>query len=116
MVSLLMFAPLSLAAQKINIEIVNLTWIGGAGHIPSFHAQAVLADGSHAMLICRADEKGCDTLSREKIQDSGCDREHMVVTCSATDLGYFPARREGKDVVWIYVPSGKRKYRIVGSW
>jgi len=33
--------------------------------------------------------------------------------CSA--LGYFPARRDGNDVL-IYAPKGQRKYRIVGSW
>ena len=103
------------AAQRIKIEIVKLTWVEEAGHIASFHAQAILPDGSHAMLICRAHEKGCAGFQSFALENGGCDREHMVVTCSATDLGSFPGRRSGNNIV-IYVPHGTHKYRIVGCW
>jgi hypothetical protein len=115
---LLLFMTLAVsawAAQRIKIEIVKLTWVEESGHIASFHAQAILPDGSHSMLICRADEKGCAGFQSFALENSGCDREHMVVTCSATDLGFFPVRRAGNYIV-LYVPHGTRKYRIVGSW
>jgi hypothetical protein len=108
------------AAQNIQIEIVNLTWTVGVGHIASsFHAKAILPDGAHAILICQGGERGCagfQSFAPQKSLDTGgCDREHMVETCTAAGLGYFPARREG-DVLVIYVPNGKRRCRIVGSW
>ena len=103
------------AAQRIKIEIVKLTWIEGSGHIASFHAQAILPDGSNAMLICQSDEKGCAGFQSFSPENVGCDREHMVVTCSETDLGSFLVRRAGNNIL-IYVPNGTRKYRIVGSW
>jgi hypothetical protein len=117
MLLFLLFA-LPALAHNIKIEIVNLTWIVGVDHVASFRAKAILPDGAHAMLTCQAGEKECagfQSFSSEKPPDSGCDRSHMVVTCSATDLGYFSARRDGDDVL-IYVPKGKRKYRITGSW
>ena len=104
--------PLSApAAQKIKIEIVNLTWTVRVGHVASFHAKAILPDGAHVILICQG-ERGCALFQSFT---GGCDREHMVTTCTADDLSYFPALRDG-DVALIYVPKGKRNYRIVGSW
>ena len=103
------------AAQKIKIEIVNLIWTIGSGHIASFHAKAILPDGAHAILTCQADESECARLHSAAPKNSGCDREHMVVTCTATDLDYFSAQREGNDVL-IYVPKGKVTYHIAGSW
>lgn len=117
--SFLMVVPPA-ATQNIRIEIINLSWTVGVGHIPSsFNAKAILPDGAHAILICEGDEKACagfQSFVPDNTHDSvGCDRERMVVTCTATALGFFPARREGNDVM-IYVPKGKRKCRIVGSW
>jgi hypothetical protein len=115
---LLLFMTLAVPAwadQRIKIQIVKMTWIEGPGHIASFHAQAILPDGSHAMLICQSDEKGCAGLQSVAPENIGCDREHMVVTCSATDLGSFLVRRAGNNVL-IYSPNGTGKYRIVGSW
>jgi hypothetical protein len=115
MLSCLTFALPAPAAQRISIEIVNLTWTVWAGHNGSFHAKAILPDGAHVMLVCQSEEKSC-VFSPKKLRDtSGCNREHMVVTCSATDLGYFSARREGDDVA-IFGSHGKHKYKIVGSW
>jgi hypothetical protein len=115
MLSCLTFALPAPAAQQIKIEIVNLTWTVGAGHNGSFHAKAILPDGAHVMLVCQSEEKLC-AFSPKKFRDtSGCDREQMVVTCNASDLGYFSARREGEDVS-IFGPHGKHKYQIVGSW
>jgi len=115
---LLLAFPMS--GQNIKIEVVNLTWTVGVGHIPSsFQAKAKLPDGSHATLLCQGGQKECagfQSFASENLPNSaGCDREHMVVTCTAANLGYFPAQREGDNVL-IFVPNGKRKCRIVGSW
>ena len=115
MLSCLTFALPAPAAQQIKIEIVNRTWAVGAGHNGPFHAKAILPDGAHVMLVCQSDEKSCGFFPEKLSDTSGCDREHMVVTCSVTDLGYFSARREGDDVS-IFGSHGKHKYRIVGSW
>jgi hypothetical protein len=103
------------AAKNIKIEIVNLTWTIRVGHIASFQAKAILPDGDHAILICHSDQSECARLQSAAPKNSGCDREHMAVTCTATDLGYFSARREGNNVL-IYVPKGKLTYHIAGSW
>src|SRR6266568_5860268 len=109
--SFLMFPLSAPAAQKIKIEIVSLTWTVRLGHSTSFRAKAVLPDGAHVILICQG-ERGCALLQSFT---GGCDGEHMVTTCTADDLGYFSALRDGKHVL-IYVPKGKRIYNIVGSW
>jgi hypothetical protein len=106
-----MFALPFPAAEKIKIEIVNLTWSVRVGHSTSFRAKAILPEGARVILICQG-ESGCALLQSFT---GGCDREHMVTTCTADDLGYFPALRDGKHVL-IYVPKGKRIYTIVGSW
>ena len=85
-----------------------------AGHKSSFQAKAVLPDGNHVVLVCQADEKLCN-FSSKLANAGGCDREHMVVTCTAAHLGYFPAQREG-EYVWIFGSAGKRKYRILRHW
>lgn len=104
-----------LAAQNIKIEIVRLTWAISAGHIASFQAKTILPNGYHAILICRSGESECGGLQSAVLKVSGCDRSHMVLTCTATGLGYFSARRDGNDVL-IYAPKGKLAYHIAGSW
>ena len=109
------------AADKIKIQIVKLTSMVSLGHTSSFQARAILPDGLHAMLICEGDEKGCGgfpSFTPEKSPDAGgcsTSQDGSIVTCTATDLGYFSAKRDGNDLL-IYVPKGKRKYRIIGSW
>jgi len=110
MLSFLTFPLSAPAAQKIKIEIANLTWTVRLGHITSFRAKAILPDGAHVISICQGER--CDLLQSFT---GGCDREHMVTTCTADGLGYFPALRDGNNVL-IYAPKGKCKYRIVGSW
>jgi len=122
--SFLMLALAAPAGHKIKIQIVNLTWIRRVGHTTSFHAKAILPDGAHAILICQGErarisepppnweESPCALFQSFS---GGCDREHMVTTCTADDLGYFPALRDGNNVL-IYVPKGRRNYRIDGSW
>ena len=109
--SFLMLSLSAPAAQKIKIKIVNLTWTERVGHVASFHAKAILPDGAHVILNCQG-ERGCALF---QTFTGGCDREHMVTTCTADDLGYFPALRDGNNIL-IFVPKGKHNYRIVGSW
>jgi hypothetical protein len=54
-------AHAALAAQTIKIEIINLAWTAGVGHIPSsFNAKVILPDGAHAIFICcQGDHKAC---------------------------------------------------------
>src|SRR5215471_21317354 len=99
MFSCLVFALPVSAIQQIKIEIVNLEWTVRVGHKASFRANAILPDGTHVVLVCRGEENLCD-FSRKLRDASGCDREHMVVTCTATHLGYFLARRQG-EYMWI---------------
>src|SRR2546426_6687907 len=53
--SFLTFPLLAPAAQKIKIEIVNLTWTVRLGHITSFRAKAILPDGSRVISICQGE-------------------------------------------------------------
>jgi hypothetical protein len=108
--SFMMFSLSAPAAQKIKIKIVNLTWTERVGHVASFHAKAILPDGAQVILICQG-ERGCALF---QTFTGGCDGEHMVTTCTADNLGYFPALRDGNNIS-IYVPKGKRNYRIIGS-
>jgi hypothetical protein len=110
----LTFARPAPAAKDIKIEIVNLTWTISADGIASYHAKAILPDGDRLILVCDSGESECAKLPSAAPKNSGCDREHMVVTCRATDLGYFSARREGNDILF-YVPTGKLTYHIAGS-
>jgi hypothetical protein len=111
----LTFAHPAPAAKTIRIEILNLTWTLSPDRIVSFHARAILPNGDHAILICHGGESECGGLHSAVLKNSGCDRERMVVICTATDLGYFSARRDGNDVL-IHVPKGKLISHISGSW
>ena len=119
--SLLIATISARAADKIRVQIVKLTSLVSLGKTSSFQARAILSDGSHATLICEGDEKGCggfQSFAPEKSLDvGGCStsQDGSIVTCTTTDLGYFSAKRDGNDLL-IYVPKGKRKYRIIGSW
>ena len=115
MLSCLAFVLPASAAQQITVEIVNLKWTVRAGHNGSFHAKAILPDGAHVMLVCQAEGNLCNFSTKKLGNASGCDREHMVVTCTASGLGYFRVRREG-EYVWIFSSQGKAKYQIVGPW
>jgi hypothetical protein len=44
-----------------------------------------------------------------------CETAGDIVTCTDKNLGVYEAKRD-KDVLVIYGPKGKLKYRIVGSW
>jgi hypothetical protein len=102
------------SAQTIKIKIVSLTWTVPPQGLTAYRAKAILPSGVHVLLTCQGVEKRC-ALTIFAPDKAGCDREHMAITCGVTDLGYFPARRDGDDLL-ISIRREDRKYRISGSW
>jgi hypothetical protein len=81
--------------------------------IVTYTAKVILPDGTHALLQCEGFYDGCGkivsaTPERTKQKWAGSSE-------TTTGLGSFEAKRN-KDEITIYTASGKRKYKIVGSW
>jgi hypothetical protein len=124
LVSCVAMATLSAyAGEKIKIEIVQLTFTVNSENDGSVYGKAILPDGSHASFRCQMGEKQCDVIQSftpGTLRDSGgCAtpaNSSTSVTCTTTDLGLFPAQRNGNELL-IHGPNkAKRKYRIIGSW
>jgi hypothetical protein len=118
------FVGHALASDKIKIEIVEAVKIiqildTSSGQVPHllFSANAILPDGAHAKLSCVAGDRGCSGIEPMVAEKSStdCETNGSMTTCTAHDLGIYPAKRDKNDLT-IYGPSGKLKYRIVGSW
>lgn len=116
----LLLTAQAVAGEKIKIEIVEATTTiqtlnSGQIHF-MFDAKATLPDGSHATMLCLAGDNGCagiEPMAAEKSsRDCSGDR---IMTCTTRNLGLYPAKRDG-NVLTIYGPRGKLKYRINGSW
>jgi hypothetical protein len=112
MVSCLVFALSVSATQQIKIEIVSLVWNVRVAHKASFRAHAILPDGTHLLLACRSEENLCD-FSGNLRDASGCDREHMPVTCTATRLGLLSGATAGRVHVDFELTG---KEQIPNSW
>jgi len=83
-----------------------------------FFANAILPDGSHALLICLVGvDKDCAGIAPMAPEKSTlkCETAENVVTCTDKNLGVYEAKRDKNDLV-IYGPKGKLKYHIAGSW
>jgi len=86
--------------------------------ILQFFANAILPDGSHALLICLAGvDKDCAGIAPQAPEKSTlkCETAGNIVTCTDKNLGVYEAKRDKNDLV-IYGPKGKLKYHIAGSW
>jgi hypothetical protein len=89
---------------------------------------AVLPDGSHAVLFCSVDSHtACaevQNLPPERLppKDLACrdSTDHMkelgyVHSCTYVDVGEFRFARKG-DEITVYHRNGKTKFRVTGSW
>jgi hypothetical protein len=85
----------------------------------TFFADAVLPDGSHALLECIGgfdkDCAGIPPVAPEKSSSPTCETVGEVETCTEKNPGVYETKRDKNDIL-IYGPKGKLRYRIVGSW
>jgi hypothetical protein len=123
---LLFLTGFSIAAEdKIKVQIVEASETSFHSEktsmvITMYEAKVILPDGSHASLICDSTDKGCgriEPFAPEKMasDSKACKTSGERAECTTKNLGYYWAKRTG-NVLLIYGPQKKVKFKIVGSW
>jgi hypothetical protein len=122
----LLLVPSSITADdRIKVEVVEASETSFHSEktsmvITMYEAKVILPDGSHASLICDSTDSGCgriESFALEKMDPDSktCKTSAERADCTTKNLGYYWAKRSG-NVLLIYGPQKKVKFKIVGSW
>jgi hypothetical protein len=120
---LFLLSGVASASDKIQVEVVessgDLTPTS-TGILTNIFAKVILPDGSHASLLCGGNDNNCakiESFAPEKMppDSTKCTEFGNTTTCTTTNLGKYSAVRKG-NVLIIFAPNGKLRFKIVGSW